>query len=196
MTMNEANDTDRLKKPDNRWAWGISIVFLLFTALIILTVKIATVDYPVEMDNHFRQDYHYVDANINELKLMSGEFDAQGFKLYFPEQLKLGTNRFSFILQDFRGEPVTDASLNLLVTREATTKDDIEAGQLIYKNSKYHSEPVVLDKPGAWILNVEVKLAKLTIIRKTHLTIPFSNDDISHQSGRINARARKASLGK
>jgi len=194
--MNEAEVSVRLKKPDNRWAWGISIVFLLFTAFIIWTVKIATVDYPVEMDNHFRQDYHYVDANINELQLMSAEFDAQGFKLHFPEQLKLGTNRFSFLLQDSHGKPVKDASLHLLVTREATTQDDIVAGALIYRNGKYHAESVELSQPGIWILNVEVKLAELTIIRETHLNIPISKKFKSPMTRKVNARARKASLGK
>ena len=196
MTMNEAKDTVSLKKPDNRWAWGISIVFLIFIALIILTVKIASVDYPVEMDNHFRQDYHYVDANINELQIMSDEFDAQGLKLHFPEQLKLGANSFSFLLQDSSGEPVRDAALHLLVTREATTQDDIDAGLLVYRNGKYHAEPVELSQPGIWILNVEVKLAELSIIRKSHLTIPFSKDFKSPQTRRVNARARKASLEK
>ncbi|MBC8259493.1 MAG: FixH family protein [SAR324 cluster bacterium] len=190
--MNATENKDLQTKSDNSWAWGIVIVFLLFSALIVLTLKIAMLDYPVEMDNHFRKDYHFVDANINDLLRMSAQFDERGFKLQLPKQLKLGTNSLSFVLQDSNAEAVSGASLNLLITREATTKDDIVAGKLVFHDGKYHSEAIEILSPGIWILNVEITIADLRLIRKAYLAIPLP-ENLRHKDAKsVNAHTRKA----
>ena len=46
---------DQIRK--NAWGWGILSVFVVFAGLVGLTIRVAVVDYPVELDN--RRAGHY-----------------------------------------------------------------------------------------------------------------------------------------
>ena len=191
--MNETEFESPSLEKDNTWAWGITIAIVLFIGLIILTVKIAMVDYPVEMDNQYRESYQYIDANYNELLKMSREFDSQGYQLLFPNQIQLGENQWKFTLKDKSGNSISDAELILLISREATTVDSIDVGKLEFKNGHYVSGNISINSPGFWELILQIKLGDLKLTRKTLLEIPISNQN-SEDSSAINARSRKASI--
>lgn len=151
-------------KSFNVWPYVTVISLLLGVLACFWTVKIAQ-DHPVEFDNQYRQRYDYVNQNINEILEMSEVFDKQGYSVNLKSTPQKGSNTLSFQLLNKANQPVSDASLDLLVTRPATTKYDIPLGKLEFQNGVYQSQPVVLTQPGAWVLNVEIQVGQLTVNR-------------------------------
>lgn len=190
--MNELETENPTLEKDNTWAWGISISIILFICLIILTVKIATVDYPVEMDNYYSDDYQFVDANINQMLKMSEEFDSLGYQLEFPKKIQLGENQWIFTLKDKNGNSVSNAEIHFLVSREATTTEDMNLGQLNFKEGNFHSESVNIPNLGFWQLILHINIGDLKVTRKTLLEIPTKSASSKKDNPAVNARSRIA----
>ncbi len=174
----------------NAWGWGITAVLVAFTGLIGLTIKIAVVDYPVEFDNRIEGRYQWVDENINDLIQMSEAFDREGYQLTPQTPAQLGSNHWTFALTK-QGEPVSDASVSLLVTREATNQEDQALGELSGSNGLFEAD-VTLPGPGVWLLRMGITVGHLEVTR-THLV------EVADENGRVpsayyNSRTRIAKL--
>lgn len=170
----------------NIWGWGILGVFIAFTSLVVLTVKIAVVDYPVELDNRWDARYQWVDENINELLRMSEAFGQRGYAMEVTGDPVLGENVWSFVLtQD--GQPVPDAGVSLLVTREATNEEDLHVGTLLFQQGAYRAT-VPLDRPGVWLFRLNIDVDDLQVVRTHVLEVP---DEFGVVPGsRYNSRTR------
>ncbi|MGK0288940.1 MAG: hypothetical protein ACI86H_000361 [bacterium] len=141
------------------------IGFFLFAATgVVFTVKIA-LNNPVELDNHYRADYHKVGDNINKILQMSQAFDKKGYSVKMLTLPKRGSNSLKFQILDKSGKSIQAKAVDLLVTRRATTKNDIVYGKLKFINGSYIAPNVKLALPGEWIFNLEVKIENLTVIR-------------------------------
>ena len=174
----------------NAWGWGITAVLVAFTSLVGLTIKIDVVDYPVEFDNRIDGRYQWVDENINDLIQMSTAFDQQGYQVTPETPAQLGPNHWTFTLTQ-QGAPVTDASVNLLVTREATNQDDQPVGALMGTNGVFTAE-VTLPAPGVWLLRLDITVGDLEVTR-THL-VEVADEKGFVPSAYYNSRTRIAKL--
>jgi len=148
----------------NIWPSAIIILFIIILAACAWTVKIAQ-DHPVELDNLYRQNYDYINQNINQILTMSETFDRQGYQIVLESQPQKGTNALSFQLLDSDQNPISNAKIDLLITRRATSKHDIPIGLLEYDNGYYRIQNVNLDLPGIWVFNLEIQLEALTVNR-------------------------------
>lgn len=174
----------------NYWPWIITAMFLTTFLLLVLMIRISVVNVPVVLDERYRQNYQFVDEHINEYLRMSKQFDEQGYAVAASEAIQLGTNRFDFALTDARGEPVADAKVDLIVTREATNKQDIVVGTLAFENGRYHTQEVRIDQPGVWVLDLHIQLGELEVQRQFFRTIVHEG----MSEDQINARSRMTSM--
>ncbi len=77
----------------------------------------------------------------------------------------MGASTVAFQLLDAHQEPVTNATVDLLLTRRATTAEDIPFGPLRYADGYYWADDLPLRKAGPWIFNLEIQLGDLRVIR-------------------------------
>lgn len=174
-------------KVDNTWGWMIFWIFVAFIGIIIFSVYLVLTEYPVELDNQYPMDYHTVDERYNDLQEMSREFDRR-YQFAFLGDTSEGVNRWRFSLQDQQGHPISGADIRLLVTREATTTQDIDLGALPYVDGYYETE-FNLPAGGTWLLNMNLYVKELQVARQFVVRIPVG-DDKSAEERAINARER------
>jgi len=179
---------DRFRK--NVWGWGILSVFVVFAGLVGLTIRVAVVDYPVELDNRRAGHYQWVDENINELLWMSAEFDQRGYDVEVSAPAKLGKNYWKFRVTQ-GGESVPEAKFTLLVTREATNEYDLELAELPKLDGSFIGS-VSLQQPGAWLLRMQIEVEGLRVIRTYLIEVPDEHGEIPES--KYNSRVRIAKM--
>lgn len=152
------------KSTFNFWLYAMAGFFVVMLVVCAWTIKIA-MDHPVELDNHYRQSYQYVNENINQLLEMSAAFDEQGYHIKLSTPPQIGDNRLAFQLLDKNNQAIDQASIDLLITRRATTRDDMNIGFLTYDNGYYIADNVTFSSRGTWIFNLEIRLDGLQVNR-------------------------------
>ena len=177
----------------NAWGWGILSVFVVFAGLVGLTIRVAVVDYPVELDNRRAGHYQWVDENINELLWMSAEFDQRGYDVEVSAPAKLGKNHWKFRVTQ-GGESVPEAKFTLLVTREATNEYDLELAELPKLDGSFIGS-VSLQQPGAWLLRMQIEVEGLRVIRTHLIEVPDEHGEIPESKYNSRVRIAKMQLG-
>jgi nitrogen fixation protein FixH len=144
------------------------------------------------MDNQYDMNYHSVDEQYNDLMEMSREFDRR-YDFVWSGKKQLGPNQWRFSLRDKQGNSISSAEVRLLVTREATTKQDIDLGALPYVDSYYIAE---LDVPaaGTWLLNMNLLVKDLRVNRQFIMDLPATTAQKTDAEKLINARKRIEAL--
>jgi len=154
----------------NYWPSFLVFLFIVLSFVCGWTVKVS-MDHPVELDNLYRPGYQYINEHINELQSMSRTFDQKGYQVVFKSSPKLGKNTVEFSILNKDLLPVSNAQVDLLITRRATTKDDIRVGILNFESDVYKVRDIEISKPGPWIFNVQIQLDGLTVTRLFEKTI-------------------------
>ncbi len=153
----------------------LNVMMLKKTSLFYISIN----KVPVNKDNSFLSDYHYIDHNYNEIVHERDEFNKKfdlslmlnnygekvevinpttGVKTFFPYGFKAGENSFSFSIFNKNKEAVNNAKVKILLTRFETNNYDKPLEIASVENGTYKIKPFSIEKVGRWkiILSVEI----------------------------------------
>jgi nitrogen fixation protein FixH len=141
-----------------RWPYGIALSFIGIIALIIGTIIVAQ-DNKVEDADLYMQNYHVIDENVNEILYAQIAFKKKYDIEFATEALKLDGTVIAYRLQDKLGNPITDAQMEVILTRPNTRAYDMNLkNPTVGVDGLYEFESVNLPLEGRW--NV---MAKVTV---------------------------------
>ncbi len=141
-----------------RWPYGIALSFVLVVALIIATIMVAS-DNKVEDADLYMHNYHYTDANANEIIMAQIAFNKKYTIEFATPGLDPKGTVIAYRLTDKLGNPVTDASVEVVLTRPNTHAYDMTLTKpTIGVDGLYEFAPVTLPVEGRWDI-----MAKVTV---------------------------------
>lgn len=154
-----------MRREINLWPFGITLVLVVVTSVIIWTVDLALKN-PAELDNTYMSSYQKVDEEINKIQKNQKAFNT----LYRVEGIPVRLLRENpagmmlRILEKESGRGVDNAVVDVRFTRPHTSKDDIEARRMVAHGEltgSYSLQPLDFPKPGRWIVQVRIKVDNL-----------------------------------
>ncbi len=146
------------KQTAKRWPVAIGLsIFAIFLACVA-TVMLA-LENPVEMSDLGMQGYHEYDANANKIIAAKIEFDKNYDIKYISEKLDQNSAVIAYRITDKAGNPVNDASVNIMITRPYDHSSDMPLESPKISDGVYTFESIVLPEPGRWniMANVQIK---------------------------------------
>ena len=145
------------KQKAMHWPYGIALSFVAVIALIIGTIIVAS-DNKVEKSDLYMQNYHTADANANEILMAQIAFNKKYALAFETEALKQKGSVIAFSIHDKSGNPITDATIEGVLTRPDTTDHDIALKEpTVSVDGIYEFAPVDLPLEGRW--NVMAKIS-------------------------------------
>jgi len=146
------------KKKAMHWPYGIALSFVLVIALVVGTIMVAGKN-KVENSDLYMNNYHQVDENANAIMMAQIAFNGKYDLRNLSTPLNAAKTVIAYGLSDKAGNPVTDAAIEVVITRPDTHDHDMT---LLNPNNNgagvFTFEPVSLPLEGRW--NV---MAKITI---------------------------------
>ena len=170
-------------KPMPKWLiYGLFILkFLLGLYLIYWTVYMTMqTDTGKDVDNAFLSTYHKVDSNFNNIVVQNKQFEEKyNIKFKFNDEeiiglsyddiflsqrgikqrdirkniLKVGTNKFTVLVQDKQGNKVESKTIEMLITKAINHLEDVK---LSYKNED--TKEFEIKSMGYWNITGKVKV--------------------------------------
>ncbi len=139
--------------------WPIFIAVATFGIVILgyWTIK-ETMKADLAESNLYMSYYQNVDDNINEIIEANIAFDKKYIlKLAF---LDLGSKngKLIYTISDKSGKPVSDAKVDLVISRPVNDAKDIPLKPTKVENGKYIFENIHLPKEGRWDLLLKVQV--------------------------------------
>ncbi len=143
--------------------WPIFIAVAIFGVVVLgyWTIK-ETMKADLTESNLYMSYYQNVDDDINDILEANIAFDRNYvLKLDF---LDLGSKKGKLIysLRDKKGNPVSDAKVELLISRPVNDAKDIPLKPTKVENGKYIFEKIDLPKEGRWDLLLKVQVGDKT----------------------------------
>lgn len=146
------------KEKAMHWPYGIALSFVLVIALIIGTIIVAS-DNKVENSDLYMQNYHKADANANEILMAQIAFNKKYTIAYLTKKLDMQESVISYRLQDKLGNPVTDASIEVIITRPNSHAYDMTLKEpTVSVDGIYEFAATSLPVEGRWDI-----MAKITV---------------------------------
>ena len=145
------------KQKAMHWPYGIALSFVAVIALIIGTIIVAS-DNKVEKSDLYMQNYHSADAHANEILMAQIAFNKKYTLTFASEALQQNGCVIAYALQDKMGNPITDATIEGVLTRPDTTDHDVALKDpTVTVDGVYEFAPVNLPLEGRW--NVMAKVS-------------------------------------
>lgn len=143
--------------------WPIFIAVAIFGVVVLgyWTIK-ETMKADLTESNLYMSYYQNVDDDINDILEANIAFDRNYvLKLDF---LDLGSKKGKLIysLRDKKGNPVSDAKVELLISRPVNDAKDIPLKPTKVENGKYIFDKIDLPKEGRWDLLLKVQVGDKT----------------------------------
>ena len=145
------------------------------------TVKSAT-SLPVQEVNKYMMKYQTADLSINEILEKKQAFDrdysimlnnvemmvmTDNVNSNIPQPnavtLAKGENYFSYSVTKKDGTVVSNTNVSFLLTRPHTVKDDVMIEKVAFKNGRYITPTLNIQKPGRYTLQFRVKIDDNTV---------------------------------
>jgi nitrogen fixation protein FixH len=140
------------------WPYGIALSFVIVIALIVATIMVAS-DNKVENSDLYMQNYHTADANANEILTAQIAFNKKYTIDFLTEQISTKNSAISYRLKDKLGNPITDALIEVVLTRPNSHAYDMTLKDpTVSVDGVYEFAAVQLPVEGRWDV-----MAKITI---------------------------------
>ncbi|KAK3606779.1 hypothetical protein CHS0354_018373 [Potamilus streckersoni] len=129
--------------------------------------------FPFSPEEHKTMSHKPIsDENYLKLKKMENEFYRRGYNVVFPEKATAGVNRLEFKLVNVPTEKLQYAELYLLLTRPATTSQDILYGKMAYTGAGIFIADLNIPSGGDWVIRTMIKADGLELMKEGILTLP------------------------
>ncbi len=151
----------------NYWPHFIIALVVFAIGMGIWTVKTA-IDNPVELDDTYMMAYQDVDKNIYQIEQMKREFKQKYEVRLLTQKLHFPDAHIAFEILTKDGKPVSNAQVEVLLTRPDTNKEDIKTFAK-YHEGRYRVD-VHLPLEGRWNLLLKIKIGNLVDYEKYKLS--------------------------
>lgn len=145
------------KDAGRKWPIIIALSIVGVIGLSVWTVKTA-INNPVDMSDYGMQGYHDYDANANDIITAKIAFDKKFTVTFVTPQIEEKGTVIEYKITDKAGNPVNDASFDVILTRPDTTKFDLNLTSPEVHEGDYRFGAVDLPKPGRWDIMAKIKV--------------------------------------
>lgn len=140
------------------WPYGIALSFVGIIAMIIGTIVVAS-NHAVEPSDLYMRNYHDVDANANEIIYKRIAFDKKYTVAYVGDAFNQDKAELVYKITDASGNPVSNAKIDVLLTRPDTRALDIPLNNpAITQEGEYRFASVALPKAGRWNIMASISV--------------------------------------
>ena len=140
-----------------QWPIGIISSIMFIVAACAVTVYLALLQ-PVKEDQEMMLGYHALDANANDVIVAGIIFNKKYNLSYTGEGVSLDGSTLSYRLEDANGNPVNDATFEVIISRPVVTTENVSLENPRIENGNYIFENVKVSEKGRWNI-----LAKVTV---------------------------------
>lgn len=137
------------------WPYAIVGSILLVIGASVITVVVA-LENPVQLSDHNLQDYHSYMKDANQFIDARIRFDKKYKISYVSERLDQKETKIAYKVTDHDGNAITDAKIDIMITRPDDHDTDIPLHDPIMDGGVYSFEGISLPKPGRWNLIAHV----------------------------------------
>lgn len=138
------------KKSDGRiWPYAIVISILLIVVASGATIYVA-LQHPVEMSDSNMQEYHHYDKNANEFLAAKIAFNRNYTITYVSEKFDMSDAVVVYKVTDASGTAVSDAKLDIVLTRPDNRNSDIVLNDPAIESGIYTFNAGKLPLEGRW----------------------------------------------
>ncbi len=148
-------------KKKSFWPYGVTLAIIGVVIMGAGTIMIA-LKYPVQMDEAYLKKYQKVDNHINEIKKSEELFNKEYSVKIKNSSFIVGKNSLNIEVKDrYTNRYASNLQINVKITRPDDDRYDIK---LVSKESdgKYTFPSFNINKPGRWILLVDITNGKVS----------------------------------
>lgn len=146
------------KSKGMHWPYGIALSFVVVIGLIVMTIIVAK-DNKVEDADLYMQNYHEADANANAIIMAQIAFNNKYAIDYATTGLDPKGAVIAYKVTDKLGNPVTDAAIEVVLTRPNTHSYDMTLKDpTVSVDGIYQFAPVALPLEGRWDIMARVTI--------------------------------------
>ena len=141
--------------------WPVIIALAIFGVVVLSywTIK-ETAQADLTQSNVYMENYHNVDDTINDIIMARVAFDKRYTITLKSLNLSSGDEKIIYEVRDKNGTPVTNAQLELLISRPISDAKDIKLHPTKKGKGKYIFENFSLPKPGRWDLLLKIEVGE------------------------------------
>jgi len=145
------------KNAGRKWPIIIAVSTVGVIIACVVTIKVA-MNNPVEMSDYGMQNYHYYDANVNDIIAQKIAFDQKYTISFLTPRISEKGTTIAYRVTDKSGNAVDDAVIDVVLTRPDTTKHDLNLSKPAVSGGTYTFDAVDLPKPGRWDVMAKVNV--------------------------------------
>jgi nitrogen fixation protein FixH len=145
------------KNPGTKWPIIIAVSTVIVIIFGVVTIKKA-IENPVEMSDYGMQNYHEYDRDANAIIKAKIAFDQKYSISFLTPQISEKGTVIEYNVTDKAGKAVSDAKVQVVLTRPDMNKYDVNLSNPTVTEGKYTFAPVDLPKAGRWDVMAKVSV--------------------------------------
>ncbi len=159
---------DEKKNKALHWPIGIFLAILAVVGLSVWTIQKAN-ENPVVLDEFYFDKYQNVELNYNKIQKAQIAFDKNYNLTHNLKELKLGKNTLTITITDKQNNPISNAKVEVKITRPFTNKQDKNLKVITVKDGVYTLSPFEIKNLGRWQILSKVTIGDKISFTKTDL---------------------------
>lgn len=142
------------------WPYAISASIALIVCAGIATIVIASAS-PIQKSDTYMMDYHEADNTANEIIEAAIAFDKKYKIEYLNKGLLTDEATIKYRVTDRDSNPVDNAKIKVLITRQTTHKYDQELTNPTVKDGIYTFKIASIKEIGRWDMMAKISINNL-----------------------------------